>query len=750
MNSGNSNGHWFSMLKIFLLLTILAHGIMFSLSSLGSIGIPSIDYTANAPSDHGTVNVAVSSMWNNNYNNNNNGATIQSSSTTSKTMKRLPHWRVAVDCSAYSLDCFSRGQRNNRYLPYPFPPKKSNNEFQTEILRKLPEEWSQRLQSQPITNYSQSPEISIQDKHNLYPPMVGDDEYKKCLEFTGIIQGTAPDEFVPTKSTVDQLDEILASGRLTVEPDTNMVAFTISDSSYTRDMLHDMFQMMDHVVGFSPQHFFIVAIDIETLQMACRYGYPVLFWKESNNETLRDAVANTKLLLSFELVNRGIDFFFSEMDVWWIKSPKSSLQAFQDVKNADQTIRNYLYFSGHQNNPGAANIGVYAAKATNQTKEYFQTCLDLLKQRPKTHDQLVMQQVGWLYESTLNNKSYGFGGNWGEEDPPPVPPVRFPFKAKFWGPHDIVADERPMPTLETMAIHTLCGVPLLNPHGKKMIAREIGAYYGFVTDPSPNFGQRFVYDVQKSTTAAGYYARAGNAYRRYLVLDSSLRTSFYSTSPAHIYYRNDFFEWIVAVLLTIAKWSDRIFILPQVFMAYMDAGSYFSWNVMDYSMVNDFIDTRECNFLSNPKSWANDDEWPFVSAAVTAFLLDEESKNATIYSQVTNRSEIISQHAWEVGALAERNMLDAYAASLLYTDTIQDTELLLVNPDFMLHHGFIDKLAHRSRLFRAGKTEVSRFERDVFDIYEFLGWCWESGREHSVSKTSASHSCYAKGQNGRR
>ncbi|KAG7355180.1 nucleotide-diphospho-sugar transferase [Nitzschia inconspicua] len=726
---------------------------MFSFTSLGSIGILPSDHTSSTtPSDNNHERSKLlgesSMMWNIQH----DGAAVRSSSSTSRATseERVPHWRVAVDCSAYSLDCFSRGQRENRYLPYPFPPTMSTmHDFQTDILREFPKEWVQRLQSQPVTNYSHPPELTIQNVHNLYPTVVGHDEYQKCMEFTGI-QGAAGG---PTKSASNQLDEILASGRLSMEPDTNMVAFTISDYTYSQDMLHDMFQMMEHVVGFSPRHFFLVAIDVGTVEMACRHGYPVLFWNESTDNTneglLRDAVANTKLFFSFELINRGIDFFFSEMDVWWMKSPKTSLKAFQDL-GADQTTGNHLYFSSHQNNPGAANIGVYAAKSTDHTKEYFQICIDLLKQRPETHDQLVMHQVVKLYSNALHNQSFEFWGNWGEKGPPPTPSVKLPFQARFWGPHDIVADERPMPTLETMAIHTLCHVPLLNPHGKKMIAREIGVYYGFVTDPSLKnvLHKDGPVPVQKTSDMAGYYARAGSSYRRYLVLDSPLRTNLYSTSPAHVYHKPLFFQWIVAVLLTLAKWSDRIFILPQIFMAHNDAGSYFSWNMMDYSKLNDFIDTRECNFLSNPKSWTKDDDWPFVSAAVTAFLLDEESNNATIYSQVTNRSEIMYQHAWEIRALSERNMLDAFAASLLSSDSIQDAELLMVNPDFMLRQHFIHRLGHRSRLYRAGKTEVGNFERDVFEIYELLGWCWKEGSQHSVSRTSASHSCYTKGRRG--
>lgn len=89
-----------------------------------------------------------------------------------------------------------------------------------------------------------------------------------------------------------------------------MIAFTISDYSYAQDMLHDMFQMMDYVVGFSHRHYFVmVAIDVNPVKMACQFGDPVIFWKESDTESLKDAVANTKLVLSMELVSRGVDVF---------------------------------------------------------------------------------------------------------------------------------------------------------------------------------------------------------------------------------------------------------------------------------------------------------------------------------------------------------------------------------------------------------------------------------------------------------
>jgi hypothetical protein len=174
---------------------------------------------------------------------------------------------------------------------------------------------------------------------------------------------------------------------------------------------------------------------------------------------------------------------------------------------------------------------------------------------------------------------------------------------------------------------------------------------------------------------------------------------------------------------------------------------------MDYSKVNDFIDTRECNFLSNPKSWVESDSIdypPFLSVATTALMWDESSNNITIYNKVTNRSIDVSQNAWQVDSLAQDQILDAFVASLLSTEETASAELLLVNPQFLLKRHFFHRLHDRWEKARGGTlTNLRYFEREAFEIYSLLGWCWDEAKQHSVSKTSASHSCYARGGPGR-
>eukprot|EP00957_Ditylum_brightwellii_P031441 2383952-Ditylum_brightwellii.AAC.1 len=100
-------------------------------------------------------------------------------------------------------------------------------------------------------------------------------------------------------------------------------------------------------------------------------------------------------------------------------------------------------------------------------------------------------------------------------------------------------------------------------------------------------------------------------------------------------------QWTMALLIALARKTDRILVLPQVFQADMDAGTYFSWPMMDYSKVSEMVDFRETNFVSNRRAWKHDGGgWPFESV-------------------VTKRSEILSKKAWR-GTIHDSFFLDAW------------------------------------------------------------------------------------------
>jgi hypothetical protein len=80
-------------------------------------------------------------------------------------------------------------------------------------------------------------------------------------------------------------------------------------------------------------------------------------------------------------------------------------------------------------------------------------------------------QLSRLYEARHYRKQdFQFGDQFSPAEPPPsIPNVTHPFIYQLWNPHEITADERPVPAETTLAIHTLNGIPLQKPHGKKMV-----------------------------------------------------------------------------------------------------------------------------------------------------------------------------------------------------------------------------------------------------------------------------------------
>jgi len=253
----------------------------------------------------------------------------------------------------------------------------------------------------------------------------------------------------------------------------------------------------------------------------------------------------------------------------------------------------------------------------------------------------------------------------------------------------------------------------------------------------------------------------------------------------------------MAILIAIARKTNRILVLPQIFDADMDAGTYFLWTMMDYSKVNDMVDFRETNFISNPKAWRSSggsgsggpvgedgEPWPFESVVNTALFRAEDGYDISIYTQVSNRSSVVSKRVWKAN-LHEHDRLDAWIGSLSTVSELESAEVLLVNPDMMMDTGYLDGVVHRVATYKnvidernkdiANDNEntspdaeqsissnrridkqddswkrhlppVGRFELEILEIYDLLRWCWDTGMQHTVSKVSASDSCYGIGE----
>ena len=173
---------------------------------------------------------------------------------------------------------------------------------------------------------------------------------------------------------------------------------------------------------------------------------------------------NTKFEVSKFLVDQGIDFFFFEMDVWFTRSPQPLIEA----QRVD------LLLSSHQNNARSGNIGVYSVFANAATREFFEDCIEMAKRLPHEHDQRLMMNLA-VWHSIAAGRGHD-PKEW--KDRPTTEPAKNPISSDFWDPHVVVSSTRPVPVETTVAIHPLGTKPLQHPHGKKILALELGAWHG--------------------------------------------------------------------------------------------------------------------------------------------------------------------------------------------------------------------------------------------------------------------------------
>lgn len=221
---------------------------------------------------------------------------------------KVPDWHIAVDCSVWDSMCPSSKIMGGRYETYPFPLSrhiKNLTAFDHELISGVPHEWMDALNVD--NSIDRDPPRRI--VHSDAPSKVSPAKREKCIQDTNELEWKV------------QIDNLLKSS-IKIEPTTNMIAYTISDFNYAFDMMHDVFAMNSDLVGFDGS-FFMIALDRDTLEMACDFGYPVVAWpsaRPDDSTGLKEAVAFTKFEVSLYLVDKGISFFFYEMDVWYVDS----------------------------------------------------------------------------------------------------------------------------------------------------------------------------------------------------------------------------------------------------------------------------------------------------------------------------------------------------------------------------------------------------------------------------------------------
>lgn len=587
------------------------------------------------------------------------GPTFERTTSTANKVGR-PNWMVSRDCTVYDIKCFV--QNEFRYQPYPFDGSRSDYEYSDLSDLPLPIPTKQHV-----------------DRQTIIPTSNPNDP---CLQYGN----ETPYE--------QQLDEIMKK----LSRVQGWVAYTISDINYANDMIHDVFEMAHHIVGF-PNAFFMVAMDQSTMELACQYGYPVIPSPISGD--LESRVKLTKFQISFDLLNRHQNFLFFEMDVWFTKPILPLLEKqWGDIM-----------VSAHQNIIHM-NIGVYSAKANAATLEYFQQCIQV-GSKTSIHDQELMHLLYMLHHSVHQNT------------PRAIPKaarllnvtVVHPVQVELIGAHEIVAASHIWPTGSSIAIHVLCGRPLTYPHGKKQMAKELGVYYG----------------------SHGYY----DANQRYLWLDNGMGNAYSLLQTSLNHTESGMFEhirpwkWAMATMVYLAKTTDRIWLVPT---AHWLQGPYFLWTFLDFKSVENIIGDhyREAGFLSNPKVGA------FASVSRTALglhqLFWEDSQRGTKVWDLRNSDRPVE-------------MLVSLVKGI-------DSKALIVNTDFVNHDWELRARAKLQRKPNNMVSSMSPAELEIVKIYKQLKWChsekcnnpnrpcaWDILNKHTkpLILETADGNCYGKG-----
>ena len=623
----------------------------------------------------------------------------------------IPDWRAHVDCSAFGFaDCITAQRRRNRqYGPYPFEDLASfRSRTNTTVIPKgepLPEEWQTALVDHAPRKVNEASSTNTDEDEFtgfVYPPQVTPSQRASCIENA------------QSKSFDAQLDSVLSNlmqktiVRDAQEESIDMISFTISDEAYAQDMLHNVFEMVNDVMEFSGS-FFLVALDDFTLRMACKYGYSVVaspalsdvYRQERGGNSVKEGdrgikfnVENTKFSVSLALTERNQSFLFFEMDVFFTASPVSILRRqMMDI-----------VASSHQEDERRGNFGVYSVIANEKTRNHFATCLNISISNPKLHDQSLMFQRDWPQEALSK---------------PLASIKRLP-------PHTIVSHQWPRQMENTIAIHVLTGSPLKDPHGKKMIAKELSVWHGF----------------RGPQGRGGYYARLGQR-RRYLFLDNPGSLGGLSTSPEG--YKYDFVVRVrIAFLAALCRRTNRILVLPKVFF---DHDFYFLWTYLDIRSLEDVVPSwRETNFASNPKSWLNvESNVPFGSVARVA-LYEEGDLLVHVPNHLhvaDDRNAGSVEASWTIEGGGGK-ATDALFSLMTTMPELDSAEAIFVNPAYLT----MPYISYRLSRY-AAKGELGVADTEIVEVLESLRWCKDAiekvSRRLGVAQAKCSDDCFGLG-----
>ena len=630
-----------------------------------------------------------------------------------------PSWMTQVDCSAYDYSCASSRMRG-AYEAYPMhrPPGEISDTlsldsdggaaFRKRVLERLvatnapaaapSRRWwlAATASDEGAVQVSKDPETTRRALEASRLTSL-DDRLQAAVSSEGAVPGST----------------VLPA------PLSKRLAWTMMDKKYAHDMLFDVAHMARHVAGF--EKLVVVALDEPTTR-ACAAGsisaasagasatrgVQTSGRMKGVSNALVEVVQGAKFKASLWFVQKGYDFVFFEADVWFTKSVDVLWSAAHRDVVTYQESRTLpleevdLYVAAHQNNPTYTNIGVYAARATDASREFFSGLLEEMRLKPGKHDQLLFHNLLTWHRM---KPSQPVPGDWG--DAPKIPRPTNPAAWAFIDNHQGVASTHPIITQDTAFVHTLGNVPLDSQEGKKIQSKELGAWHGLGSPPG---------------TPSYYGASAHDGRTKYLALDGSPLNGI-SLCERGDYHNGRVAKARVAVLLALAAHTGRVLLLPRVVVDYHQ---YFLWTFLDLKSVGYGVEWRETNFPSNPRSWKNGTH-AFGSTARVSL-----QKHAV--GTMTGAGP-----RWAAppkgGALA-----DLLAAALKPHD---GAELLLVDLAFA-DERFVSTLANCES---EQACERRGIPWELVQLYRKLRWCGQSiDLERLAAKSFQGWDCFGKGR----
>ena len=272
-------------------------------------------------------------------------------------------------------------------------------------------------------------------------------------------------------------------------------------------------------------------------------------------------------------------WFTKSVDVLWSAAHRDVV-TYQESRRAPLEDLD-LYVAAHQNNPTSTNIGVYAARATDASREFFAGLLEEMRLKPNKHDQLLFHNLLTWHRM---KPTQPVAKEW--RDAPKIPKPQNPAAWAFIDNHMGVASTHPIITQDTAFVHTLGNMPLDSQEGKKIQSKELGGWHGLGSPPG---------------TPSYYGPSAHDGRTKYLALDGSPLNGI-SLCERDGYHNGRIAKARVAVLLALAAYTGRVLLLPRIVVDYHQ---YLLWTFLDLESVGYGVEWRETNFPSNPRSWKN-------------------------------------------------------------------------------------------------------------------------------------------------